>query len=81
MATPAVSGVIALLLSKYHDLSHTEIVKALTTSAVDLGTPGYDYDYGYGRIDAKAAMAAADAIVAARPPTPPSPATPAPVLG
>ncbi|MBC7644162.1 MAG: S8 family serine peptidase, partial [Thermoleophilia bacterium] len=79
MATPGVSGVIALLLSKYKDLSHAEIVKVLTTSAVDLGTPGYDYDYGYGRVDAKAAMAAADAVVAGRPPVPP--ATPAPVAG
>lgn len=68
MATPGVSGVIALLLSKYKDLTHDEIVKAITTSAVDVDAPGYDYNSGYGRIDAEAALKAADAIVAARAP-------------
>ena len=67
MATPLVSGVIALMLSKYKDLTHDEIVQAITTSAVDIDAPGYDYNTGHGRIDAKAALAAADAIVAARP--------------
>jgi bacillopeptidase F len=68
MATPAVSGVVALLLSKYKDLTHDEVVKAITTSARDIDTPGYDYNAGHGLIDAAAALAAADAIVAARPP-------------
>ncbi len=68
MATPAVSGVIALMLSKHKDMTHDEVVAALTTSAVDLGTKGYDYNFGHGRIDAAAALAAADRIVAARKP-------------
>ncbi|MCB0878896.1 MAG: S8 family serine peptidase [Thermoleophilia bacterium] len=68
MATPAVSGVVALLLSKYKDLTHDEVVKALQTSARDIDTPGYDYNSGYGLIDAEAALKAADAIVAAIPP-------------
>jgi bacillopeptidase F len=68
MATPAVSGVIALILSKHKDMSHDEIVKAINTSARDIDTPGYDYNAGNGLIDAEAALAAADAIVAARPP-------------
>ena len=62
------SGVIALMLSKHKDMTHDEVVAALTTSTVDLGAKGYDYDYGYGRIDAAAALAAADRIVAARKP-------------
>ncbi len=70
MATPQVSGVLALLLSKYKDLTHDEIVKAITTSARDIDAPGYDYNAGYGLIDAEAAMKAADAIVAARAPKP-----------
>jgi len=70
MATPAVTGVVALLLSKHKDLTHDEVLKALQTSAVDLGKAGYDYDFGAGRIDAAAALAAADAIVAARPKPP-----------
>jgi bacillopeptidase F len=68
MATPAVTGVIALLLSKYHDLTHEEVVKAITSSAKDIDAPGYDYSAGNGLIDAEAALKAADAIVAARPP-------------
>ena len=68
MATPAVSGVIALMLSKYKDLTHDEIVKAITTTAKDIDAAGYDYNAGHGLIDAEAALKAADAIVAARPP-------------
>ncbi|MBC7461092.1 MAG: S8 family serine peptidase [Thermoleophilia bacterium] len=68
MATPAVSGVIALLLSKHKDLTHEEIVKAITTSARDIDAPGWDYNSGAGLIDAAAALKAADALVAARTP-------------
>jgi bacillopeptidase F len=68
MATPGVSGVIALMLSKYKDLTHDEVVEALKSSAVDVDAPGYDYNTGHGRVDAAAAMAAADRIVAARKP-------------
>lgn len=70
MATPAVSGVVALLLSKYKDLTHDEVVKAITTSATDIDAPGYDYNAGNGLINAEAALKAADAIVAARPKPP-----------
>jgi bacillopeptidase F len=66
MATPAVAGVLALLLSKHKDLTHEEIMKAITTSARDLDAPGYDYNTGAGLIDAEAALKVADAIVAAR---------------
>lgn len=66
MATPAVSGVIALVLSKHKDLTNDEIVKAITTSARDIDATGYDYNTGHGLIDAEKALEAADAIVAAR---------------
>jgi bacillopeptidase F len=70
MATPATSGVVALLLSKYHDLTDAEIATALKQGAKDLGTQGYDYDFGAGRIDAEASLKVADALVAARPKPP-----------
>ncbi|MCW2960684.1 MAG: peptidase [Thermoleophilia bacterium] len=70
MATPAVSGVIALILSKYKDLTHDEVVKAITTSATDIDAAGYDYNSGHGLINAEAALKAADALVAARPAKP-----------
>jgi bacillopeptidase F len=66
MATPATTGVVALLLSKHRDMSNAEIAQALIGSVKDLGKAGYDYDYGHGRIDAAGALAAADKIVAAR---------------
>lgn len=73
MATPAVSGVIALILSKHKDMTHDEVVKAITTTARDIDAEGYDYNTGHGLIDAEAALKAADAIVAARPkPAPPA---------
>jgi bacillopeptidase F len=73
MAAPAVAGVVALILSKHKDLTHEEVVKAINTTARDIDAPGYDYNTGYGLIDAEAALKAADAIVAARPqPAPPA---------
>ena len=48
----------------------TVSVKAISTSARDIDAAGYDYNTGHGLIDAEAAMKAADAIVAARPPKP-----------
>jgi bacillopeptidase F len=68
MAAPAVAGVVALILSKHKDLTHDEVVKAITTTARDIDAKGYDYNTGHGLIDAEAALKAADEIVAARPP-------------
>jgi uncharacterized repeat protein (TIGR01451 family) len=62
MAAPATAGVIALMVSAdrkvngVRDLSSDEIEAFLEASAVDLGLPGPDDDYGYGRIDALAAV-------------------------
>lgn len=50
MATPVVSGVFALLKSKYPSKSRQEIYKALEETALDLGPEGYDTKYGYGMV-------------------------------
>jgi hypothetical protein len=55
MATPHVAGVAALLLS--HGLAASQVRQALEETAVDLGTSGWDATFGYGRIDAAAALA------------------------
>lgn len=55
-AAPFVSGVIALMLSKYPYLSGNEIVESLRVHAVDLGEEGADQYYGWGLIDARAAV-------------------------
>ncbi len=55
-SAPQAAGVIALLLSAFPDLTPAAQVKALISTAVDLGAVvGPDNEYGYGRIDALAA--------------------------
>ncbi|WP_135611737.1 S8 family serine peptidase [Methanococcoides sp. AM1] len=54
MATPHVSGVAALLISQ--GASNDEVRTALESTAMDLGKSGWDTAYGYGLIDAKAAL-------------------------
>jgi hypothetical protein len=56
MATPHVSGVAALLLSYKVDATPDELFDAITQTAVDRGAGGLDNSYGYGVIDALAAV-------------------------
>lgn len=56
MATPHITGAAAVLLSADADLSVEELEEFLALSAVDLGSPGPDNDFGYGRIDVDAAV-------------------------
>lgn len=59
MACPHVSGVIGLMLSANPDLTPGEIRQILTSTATDLGEPGWDEEYGHGLINALAAVQAA----------------------
>jgi len=59
MATPHVSGLAALLWSRYPHLSALQVANIIRSSAEDLGPVGYDQGYGWGRIDAAAALALA----------------------
>lgn len=55
MATPHVSGVAALLIA--NGISGPENIRSrLASTAIDLGEPGKDNYYGYGLIDAYAAL-------------------------
>lgn len=56
MASPIVAGLAALLKSEDKSLTPKEIKKILEDSAVDLGKKGYDDYYGYGLVDAYAAL-------------------------
>ena len=56
MATPHVSGAVALLRSAHPDATVDEIKHALLNSCVDLGNAGEDNTYGMGRIDLVGAL-------------------------
>ncbi len=61
MAAPHVAGLIALMVAAdlrdgTRDFSVDELERFLQLTAVDLGTPGADNDYGFGRVDAYAAV-------------------------
>jgi type VII secretion-associated serine protease mycosin len=71
MASPHVAAVAALLKAYATGLGPDEVQQALEKSAVDLGAPGKDVDFGSGRIDAAAALAAV-APVSSAPTTAPT---------
>ncbi|MEN8250832.1 MAG: S8 family serine peptidase [Bacteroidota bacterium] len=51
MAAPHVSGAAALVLQANPELSPAEVKDILEQSADDLGTPGWDNVYGWGRLN------------------------------
>jgi subtilisin family serine protease len=56
MAAPHASGVVALIRSVFPGLKNEEVRKRLTESVDDLGQPGRDEQFGYGRINAYKAI-------------------------
>ena len=56
MATPHVSGLAALLLEEDPTLLPHELAFIIRHTAVDLGTAGPDNTFGYGRVNALAAI-------------------------
>jgi subtilisin family serine protease len=62
MASPYICGVIALIWSSYPDLTPDQIKDILYTTATDKGTVGRDDYYGYGLVNAEAALIAANTI-------------------
>lgn len=62
MATPAASGAVALLVDACRAANRTDPLPAtlkalLVHTARDHGNPGPDYQFGYGAVDAQAAVA------------------------
>jgi thermitase len=77
MATPMAAGLAALLYSQ--GLGRSAVLSAMTSTARDLGSSGYDTSFGHGRIDAAAALASVATPTPAPTPTPtPAPPTPTP---
>jgi len=56
MASPHAAGVAALLLDADSLLTTNQIRTVMRSTAVDLGSTGFDSLYGHGRIDANAAV-------------------------
>ena len=70
MATPHVSGVAALIWSANPNWTNVEIREALDATALELGEPGRDIAFGFGLVQAKAAL---DYLEGVTPPPPPPP--------
>lgn len=67
MATPFVSGVVALMLSKHRKFNsktplttQEEVLEHLRKTAIDVGPQGFDPSYGYGLIDPTQLLAVAE---------------------
>lgn len=63
VSCPVVAGVAALVLSIEPNLTSREVQDFMTWSAKDLGDPGKDDYYAWGRVDARAAL---DMVLAKR---------------
>lgn len=59
MATPHVTGTVALMKKVNSNLTPDQIKQILKQTAVDIGPVGFDWFYGAGLVDAKAAVDAA----------------------
>lgn len=55
MATPHVSGIAALVWSHFPNCSAKQIRQVLNASAMELGKPGKDAEFGFGLVQARAA--------------------------
>jgi thermitase len=63
-SAPVAAGVAALMMAANPSLSNSKIESLMYSTAVDLGTAGRDPYFGYGRVDAAAAVQAAASSVA-----------------
>ncbi len=58
LASPVVAGVVGLMMAARPTLGSSQVESLLYSSAVDLGAVGRDSLYGYGRVNAAAAVQA-----------------------
>ncbi|KKJ99188.1 type VII secretion-associated serine protease mycosin [Micromonospora sp. HK10] len=77
-ASAIVSGIAALIRSKYPDLDAPNVINRIIRTARDAGPPGRDAQYGFGRIDPIAALTAKVPSVSANPLLGEQSASPAP---
>jgi len=57
-ASPVTAGVVALMVAANPQLSNAAIVDTVLRNSDDIGSSGYDVYFGYGRVNARRAVAA-----------------------
>lgn len=57
-ATPIVAGIVALVRAAHPDLDAANVINRIVSTARDAGAPGADAIYGFGLVDANAAVTA-----------------------
>lgn len=62
-ASPVTAGVVALMMAANPSLAAGDIESLLYSTATDLGAVGKDIEYGWGRVNAAAAVTAAKAAI------------------
>jgi len=63
-SSPIAAGLGALILSVNPTLTNAQVVDIITRNADDIGTPGFDQYFGYGRINVLKSLTAAKNAVA-----------------
>jgi subtilisin family serine protease len=66
-ATPIVAGIVALVRAAHPDLDAANVIERIVSTARDSGTPGADAIYGFGLVNAAAAVNANVPLVTANP--------------
>jgi type VII secretion-associated serine protease mycosin len=66
-ATPIVAGIVALVRAAHPDLDAANVINRVIRSARDTGPAGADFTYGFGLVDAAAAVNADIATVTENP--------------
>jgi len=64
-AAPHAAAVAALLLQKEPSLAPATVIDRLRQSTIDMGSPGFDFDTGFGLIQADIALGGRSPLVAA----------------
>lgn len=70
MATPHVAGLAALILSVAPNISADSVKHLIMNTSDDLGTPGFDNYFGWGRINVYNALSQVAAVAIAHQPLP-----------
>ncbi|HEY4269531.1 MAG TPA: S8 family serine peptidase [Galbitalea sp.] len=66
-STPIVSGIVALVMASHPGMSADNVINRIVTTARDAGAKGADPIYGYGLVDAAAAVRATVPSVSTNP--------------